>query len=380
MVTASNHWIKAGQFFAGGGTAPLSDQIIQISGDKIAATLPASAAAPDLHLTYFDIVAPGFIDLQINGAGGVLFNDQPNLNGINTIVAAARKGGTCHLLPTFITATGRAYKHALQAVGEAQGLPEVLGLHLEGPFLSPEKPGIHTPAFIRKMDALDLDCLTGFEGRLLLTCAPEEMRMADISALSRAGVIVFAGHSMADSEMMSAAAERGMCGVTHLFNACSQIEARAPGIVGAALSDRRLFAGIIADTHHVHENNLKLASAQMDGRLFLVSDTMPSFGSDLTSFALQGKEITLQDGRLLSRDGQLAGAHLGLDEAVRNMIAGTGIPAEKALDMASGIPARILGLEAFYGQIEVGSLASLTCMDNRFTTQAVYVHGNAYWA
>ena len=378
MVSASNHWIKAGQFFAGGGTAPLSDQIIQISGDKIAAILPASTAAPDLQLTYFDVVAPGFIDLQINGAGGVLFNDQPDLDAINTIVAAARKGGTCHLLPTFITAEGRTYKQALQSVGKAQGLPEVLGLHLEGPFLSPAKPGIHDPAFIRKMDAQDLACLTGFEGRLLVTCAPEEMRLADISALSRAGVIVFAGHSMADSKVMSAAATAGICGVTHLFNACSQIEARAPGIVGTALSDRRLFAGIIADTHHVHEANLKLASAQMEGRLCLVSDTMPSFGSDLTSFKLQGKEITLQDGRLLSRDRQLAGAHLGLDEAVRNMIACTGISAEKALDMASGIPARILGLEAFYGQIEVGRFASLTCMDNSFTTEAVYVHGNAY--
>ena len=378
MVSASNHWIKAGQFFAGCGTAPVSEQIIQISGDKIAAILPASEAAPDLQLTYFDVVAPGFIDLQINGAGGVLFNDQPDLDAINTIVSVARKGGTCHLLPTFITAEGRGYKQALQAVGEAQGLPEILGLHLEGPFLSPAKPGVHTSAFIRKMDAYDLACLTGFEGRLLMTCAPEEMCLADISALSRAGVIVFAGHSMADSEVMSAAAAAGLNGVTHLFNACSQIEARAPGIVGAAFSDRRLFAGIIADTHHVHEFNLKLASAQMEGRLCLVSDTMPSFGSDLTSFKLQGKEITLQDGRLLSRDGQLAGAHLGLNEAVRNMIACTGIPAEKALDMASGIPARILGLEAIYGQIEVGRFASLTCMDNRFTTEAVYVHGNAY--
>ncbi len=378
MVTASNHWIKAGQFFAGGGTAPLSDQIIQISGDKVVAILPTSEAPAGLHLTYFDIVAPGFIDLQINGAGGVLFNDQPDLNAINTIVTGARKGGTCHLLPTFITAEGYAYKQALKAVGKAQAMPEILGVHLEGPFLSPAKPGIHNPAFIRKMDAHDLTCLTGFEGRLLLTCAPEEMHLADVSALSQAGIIVFAGHSMADSEMMSAAVAAGMCGVTHLFNACSQIEARAPGVVGATLSDRRLFAGIIADTHHVHETNLKLASTQMDGRLFLVSDTMPSFGSDLTSFKLQENEIILQDGRLLSRDGQLAGAHLGLDEAVQNMIACTGIPSEKALDMASGIPARILGLESLYGHIEVGKPASLTCMDNSFSTEAVYVHGNAY--
>ena len=378
MASPSNIWIKAGQFFAGGGTAPLPDQIIQISGDKIAAIMPASKGATDLNPTCFDVVAPGFIDLQINGAGGVLFNDQPDVDAIDTIAAAARKGGTCHLLPTFITDEGRAYVQALQAVNKAQGRPEVLGLHLEGPFLSPAKPGVHSPAFIRKMDAQDLDFLTSFEGRLLVTCAPEEMPLDDIRALSQAGVIVFAGHSMANIEVMSAAVSAGLCGVTHLFNACSQMEARAPGIVGAALSDKRLFAGIIADNHHVHETNLKLASAQMEGRLCLVSDTMPSFGSEQTRFDLQGKEITLQDGRLHDDVGQLAGAHLGLDEAVQNMMACTGISAEKALDMASGVPARILGLEDIYGQIKEGRPASLTCLDSRLNTQAVYVHGKAY--
>ncbi|MGC6474618.1 MAG: amidohydrolase family protein, partial [Candidatus Puniceispirillaceae bacterium] len=170
----------------------------------------------------------------------------------------------------------------------------------------------------------------------------------------------------------------GLSGVTHLFNACSQLTARAPGIVGTALCDSRLYAGIIADRHHVHDANLVLAVAQMQDRLCLVSDTMPSFGTNLSSFILQGQEISVKEGRLVSAEGQLAGAHLGLDKAVRNIISVTHIAPEKALHMASGIPAKIVGLDSEYGAVQEGRLASLTCLDKGLRPRCVYVHGTAY--
>ena len=375
----SDIWIHAKQLFPGGGAAPVSDQLLQISGDRIALIRPASqiASAPEAH--FYDVVAPGFIDLQINGGGGILFNDSPDLPAVNAIAAAARQGGACHILPTFITAPEQEYGRAMEAVSRAADRPEILGLHLEGPFLSPARAGIHNADFMRQMDARDVARLTGFEGRLLLTCAPEQVTLADIRALIDAGVIVFAGHSDADIEMMNAAISAGLSGVTHLFNACSQLNAREPGIVGAALSDSRLFAGIIADRYHVHDANLKLAVAQMHDRLCLVSDTMPSFGTNLLGFVLQGREITLKDGRLVSAEGQLAGAHLGLDEAVRNIISATQIAPEKALHMASGIPAKIVGLDSEYGAVREGRLASLTCLDRGLRACAVYVHGTGYF-
>ena len=379
-TSPSEIWIHARQLFIGGGAAPLADQLLQISGDRIAAIIPASQLelASDAH--FFDMVAPGFIDLQINGGGGVLFNDSPYAGTVSRIAAAARQGGACHILPTFITAPEQDYCRAMEAVRTAAGCPEILGLHLEGPFLSPSKAGIHDAASMRKMSAGDLDRLTAFKGRLLLTCAPEQVSPIAIRALVDAGVTVFVGHSDADIKMMEVAISAGLSGVTHLFNACSQLTARAPGIVGAALSDSRLYAGVIADRYHVHDVNLSLAVAQMQDRLCLVSDTMPSFGTNLSSFTLQGRKITLKNGRLFSAEGQLAGAHLGLDEAVRNIISVGQIAPEKALHMASGIPAKILGLDSEYGAVQEGRLASLTCLDRGFRACAVYVHGTPYLA
>lgn len=376
--TASEIWIHARQLFPGGGAAPLTDQLLHISGDRIVAIRPATQMDPAPAKHFYDVVAPGFIDLQINGGGGVLFNDSPDLPAIDRIARAARQGGVCHILPTFITAPEQNYCRAMEAVSSAADRPEILGLHLEGPFLSPARAGIHHADFMRQMGADDLAKLTGFHGRLLLTCAPEQVTLANIRALVDSGITVFAGHSDADYKMMEDAISAGLSGITHLFNACSQLTARAPGIVGTALCDSRLYAGIIADRHHVHDANLVLAVAQMQDRLCLVSDTMPSFGTNLSSFILQGQEISVKEGRLVSAEGQLAGAHLGLDKAVRNIISVTHIAPEKALHMASGIPAKIVGLDSEYGAVQEGRLASLTCLDKGLRPRCVYVHGTAY--
>ena len=195
MTLDTDFWIQASQLFLGHGTPPLADQQIQISNGKIAAIEPTSRRAHTKPPRYVDILAPGFIDIQINGAGGVLFNDLPDLAALKAISAAARLGGTCHILPTFITAAGQSYKQAMQAVIDAAGLAEILGLHLEGPFLSPEWPGIHDALSIRPIEPADIDLLCQFEGRLLLTLAPEQTDGNTIKRLAEAGIILFAGHS-----------------------------------------------------------------------------------------------------------------------------------------------------------------------------------------
>ena len=357
--------------YPGGGRPALSRQRVEIEGGCITAITDAGPGDADAT---FAILAPGFIDLQINGAGGVMFNDTPDEDTLARMVAAARTGGTCHIMPTYITAPGTGYSDALAAV-EAWDGPEVLGIHLEGPFLSAANPGIHPATHIRPLDEQDMALLLAHSGRIVLTLAPEEVNDQLLERLARAGVVLFAGHSNAGYDTVLQATDAGLRGVTHLFNACSQITAREPGVVGAAFSDQRLFAGIIADGHHVVARNLRLAYEIMKGRLFLVSDTMPTFGSDIASFTIGDERISLENGRLQSRDGRLAGAHLGLDRAVRVMIEDAGVAAAEALHMASGIPAGVLGLEDQLGSIAVGRPASLTCLSSDLEAVAVAVGG-----
>ncbi|MEX0502429.1 N-acetylglucosamine-6-phosphate deacetylase [Alphaproteobacteria bacterium LSUCC0719] len=378
----ASYRIQANRLFPGGGEAPLLDQIIEISDGVISRILPLAdvrdAADGPAAFHHFEIVAPGFIDLQINGAGGAMFNDTPDMPTLACMAAAAGKGGTCHLLPTFITAPGTSYMAALDAVAAWDG-PEILGIHLEGPFLSRKKPGIHPPDAIRPMTDDDVARLCafagGFAGRVMLTLAPEEATPAHLQQLHDAGIILFAGHTDASAQEMSRAVDHGLRGVTHLFNACSQITAREPGVVGAAFIDNRLVAGIIADGHHVDPDNLALAARLMSGRLCLVSDSMSSYGSTLDSFSVAGRQVSLIDGRLQADDGTLGGAHLGLDEAVRTMVTRAGVSLAEALDMASGIPANILGLADSHGRIEPGRPASLSCLDETLGACAVIVGG-----
>jgi N-acetylglucosamine-6-phosphate deacetylase len=378
----SSYRIQANRLFPGGGEAPLHDQIIEISDGVINRILPPAEAGDEDDGSAlpqcFEIVAPGFIDLQINGAGGVMFNDTPDTPTLARMVAAAGTGGGCHLLPTFITAPGTSYMAALDAVAAWDG-PGILGVHLEGPFLSRKKPGIHPPGSIRPMTDDDVARLCAFtaaySGRVMLTLAPEEVTPAHLEQLHGAGIILFAGHSNASAQEMSQAVDHGLSGVTHLFNACSQITAREPGVVGAAFTDNRLVAGIIADGHHVDPDNLALAARMMAGRLCLVSDSMASFASNLDAFSVADRQVRLIDGRLQAEDGTLGGAHLGLDEAVRTMVMRAGASLAEALDMASGVPARVLGLADSYGRIEPGRPASLSCLDESLAACAVIVDG-----
>jgi N-acetylglucosamine-6-phosphate deacetylase len=374
---AERKWIRAGLLYEGGGRAARGDRLIEVAGGRVVSVRPASESPREARPRAFAVVAPGFIDLQINGGGGVLFNDAPTAATVARIAAAARPGGTAHLLPTFMTAPGAAYADALAAVGAAvdAGVPGVLGAHLEGPFLSPARPGIHPARHIRKMTADDAARLEAFPHRLLLTLAPEEVPGDLIARLVAAGVTVFAGHTEATAEEMAAAADKGVSGVTHLWNAMSQLTGRAPGAVGAALTDARLAAGIIADGIHVHPANLNLAAAAMGGRLFLVTDAMATLGSDIDSFEVGGVPILLEAGQLVSPEGRLAGAHLSMDAAVRNMVTFGGRPVADVLEMASGAAARAIGLGGVLGRIAPGWRASLTCLDADLQARAVMIDG-----
>lgn len=368
-------WLRADLLHDGGGGAPLRDVAVAVAGGLVRAVVPGVEAPGGARRV--PVLAPGFVDLQINGAGGVLFNDDPSPAAIARIAAAARAGGVAHLLPTFITDAGEGYGAAIAAVA-AGGVPGVLGVHLEGPFLSPARPGIHPARHIRRLRSADVARIGGAPCRVLLTLAPEVQEPGLLAALVRAGVHVFAGHTAATWEEMRAAADLGVSGVTHLFNAMAPLEGRAPGVVGAALGDARLAAGIIADGHHVHPANLRLAAEVMGGRLFLVSDAMPTLGGGLERFDLLGVPVVLEGGRLVGPDGRLAGAHLAMDRAVREMVA-AGVGVGAALAMASGNAARAIGLGGELGRIAPGYRASLTALDAGLQAVGVMVDGVWLW-
>lgn len=373
--------IVARTLYDGIGADPLTDQLVVIENGLISEVRPQDQDPADASgFITAEVLAPGFIDMQINGAADVQFNEEPTVDAVARIAAGARQGGTTHILPTFITAPGTDYRQAISAANAAieAGLPGVLGLHLEGPFLSPERPGIHPPAFIRPLTNEDVEDIGQAKGTVLVTLAPEVQELDLIRALSAAGVLVFAGHSNATAGDMGAAIEAGLTGVTHLFNAQSQITAREPGVVGAALMRPELHAGIIADGLHVDPQNLAMTAQLMGSRLCLVTDAMKTLSGTVTEFDLFGTPITLKQGRLTGPDGTLAGAHLAMDQAVRNAIAMMGVTPTQALQMASTNPARALGLEGQLGRIRPGYRASLSALSQNFESVATIVDGRLF--
>ena len=364
--------LHAERLFTGAG-ALAEGQIITVADGRVAEIAPGAPQDADLSAP---IVAPGFIDLQINGGGGRMLNADPSPETLTAIRDAARKGGTTHVLPTFITEAGDGYREAVAAAEAAlaEGIPGILGLHLEGPFLNPAKPGIHPPEGIRLPAEGDLAFLCRpRRGAWAITLAPEATGPEPIRRLTAAGWRVFAGHSLAALEDLAPAIEAGLCGVTHLFNAMSGLESRAPGLVGAALH-HRLPSGIIADGIHVHPANVALARAVLGDRLYLVTDAMATLGSDLPGFDVAGRRIALRDGRLTDAGGRLAGAHLAMDEAVRNVVRWGIAPLSKALAMATAGPAAAIGRPDL-GRIHPGAPADLALLDGDLRAIGTLVAG-----
>jgi len=346
----------------------------------IAAAADAPADWPQQRMQPNVFLAPGFIDLQVNGGGGVLLNDQPSAETIRAITQAHRRFGTTSCLPTMITDERPQIQAAITAACAAAGRDGVLGLHLEGPFISPARPGIHRPDFIQNASMDDLDWLAGLAkaGSSMITLAPECVPTGFIKALADLGIRVAAGHSEATAEQMARAIDEGLTGVTHLYNAMPPLKGREPGIVGSALSEPRLIAGLIADGLHVDPIAIRAAFAAKgaDG-IALVTDAMPTVGSKLESFQLMGRTITLQGHRLTSESGTLAGAHLDMASAVRNAVEMAGITLEDALRAASRTPARFLAIGDERGRLRPGARADIVALTPRCEVIATWLDGDA---
>jgi N-acetylglucosamine-6-phosphate deacetylase len=343
------------------------DAAIVIEGERILALLPRGdlpGAIDAVVLPDGLWIAPGFIDLQVNGGGDVLFNDVPTPDGVAAIAAAHRKFGTTGLLPTFITDTTENMQRALGAVQEVRAhQPGVLGIHLEGPFLSPDRRGVHAGRYIRAPSAADVDMLTAARpGAMLITLAPERLPAGFIARLVAHGVRVALGHSAATYQQTRAAMAEGLTGFTHLFNAMPPLLSRDPGPIAAALESAAAWYGLIVDGVHVDPAVLRLA-LRGAGHPMLVTDAMPPVGGSQADFKLYGEDIRTSDGRCLRQDGTLAGAVLDMASAVRNCVRMLDVPLERALTFASAHPAGFLGLGASLGRIAAGFRADLVAFD-----------------
>ena len=328
-----------------------------------------------------NFLLPGFIDVQVNGGGGVLFNDNPGVDSIRAIGQAHRRFGTTGFLPTLISDDLHVVARAIAAVQAAieAGVPGVLGIHIEGPFLNVQRKGVHDAAKLRELDETALKLLTSLRGgKTLITLAPEMTTPHIIRKLVDAGVIVSAGHSNATYAEVKEALDSGLTGFTHLFNAMSQLTGREPGVVGAALDDQASWCGIILDGLHVDPVVLRIAlRSKPHDRFMLVTDAMPSVGIDGDSFMLQGRRITVRDGKCLDEAGTLAGSHLSMSEAVGNAVQMLGIDLPLAARMASLYPATFLGLEHELGRIEPGYRASLVAADENMRVVETWIEGKA---
>lgn len=371
-LTIAAHHIFDGTEMRGAGSVRISQGRIE------SVTFGNAGARPSIHLPADAILAPGFVDIQVNGGGGVLLNDQPTEAGVRRIVEAHRNGGTTGCLPTLITDCGDVIERLAAAAQACLKIPGVLGFHLEGPAINRSRKGIHPEAEIRVPDRRDLAAIKSFGdcGRSIVTLAPECVPASMIDELIGAGLRIAAGHSEATAAEIGQAVDRGISGVTHLFNAMSQLNAREPGLVGAALEDDRLFAGIICDGIHVDRAGLRIAfRCKGRDRLTLVTDAMPLVGTNDRQFMLQGRQVRLHDNRLTGPDGTLAGAHLTMIEAVRNAVAFLEISLVDGLIMASRTPAAFLGLESELGRIAPGYRADLVAFNPNFEVVGTWIGG-----
>ena len=362
------------------GERMLDGAAVLVEGRRIVAIQPEAQLAPDVERVRLrGLLAPGFIDVQVNGGGGVLFNDQRTIAGIRAIGAAHRRYGTTGFLPTFITDTRERMAEAIGAAHAALDaeVPGVLGIHLEGPFLNPARKGVHDAAHMRAIGEDDLALMTSLgSGRALVTLAPEMVPMDAIRRLAAARVVVSAGHTGASYEIVMEARRHGLTGFTHLFNAMPPLASRTPGPVGAALDDRESWCGLIVDMHHVAPANVRIAlAAKGPARVMLVTDAMPTVGSDLAAFHLLGQTVRREGGRLTTRDGTLAGSDLDMASAVRNTVQRLGVPLEDALRMASLVPATFLALDRELGRIAPGYRANLVLLDERLEVIDTWIDG-----
>lgn len=351
---------------------------------RIAAVAPADAARAQAD-TQRDLggawLLPGFIDCQVNGGGGVLFNNTPTAQAIDAIGRAHRRFGTTAFLPTLISDEVEVMRAAIAATREAiaTGVPGVVGIHLEGPYIAPARKGTHDASKFRVPEAEEVALAASLDnGVTVLTLAPERVPAETIATLVERGVIVVAGHTAGSYAQIRAGLDAGIRGFTHLYNAMSPLQGREPGAVGAALEDAYSWCGIIVDGVHVHPASLRVAlAAKPRGKVFLVTDAMPPVGADDPSYVLYGETITAVDGVVRNAAGALAGSALDMASAVRNSVQLLGLPLDEAARMASTYPAQFLGLDHELGRIQVGHRADLVALDDGLQVIDTWIGGQS---
>jgi N-acetylglucosamine-6-phosphate deacetylase len=363
-------WLAPRRLFD--GSAFREGVALRIDSGKIAAVGPVTGDAPVVESAL--IAAPGYVDLQVNGGGGALFNNAPTRETLATIGAAHRARGTTSWLATFITDAPDRLDLAIDAVIANAGANGVAGLHIEGPHLAPERRGTHAAAFIRPFDDRTLASVRRLRAAnipTMLTLAPERVEAGTIRKLTDLGVVVSAGHTAANAAQIRAALDEGLRCFTHLHNAMTPMNSREPGVVGAAL-DSDAYCGIIADLHHVSATTLRvtLRARPKPGLMFLVSDAMSTVGGP-DFFELYGQRIEVRGGRLVNAEGSLAGAHLDIATALRNVVAKLGEPAETALAMATSIPAAAMRLDGRIGAFVPGAKADIVLLDDALNLRDV---------
>lgn len=364
------------------GADYLRGSALLVAGDRISDIVseddPRARAAQQIDLQG-RLLLPGFVDVQVNGGGGALFNDLPTVEGIRRIARAHARFGTTGFLPTLISDDLAVVAAAIAAVDAAMaaGVPGVLGIHIEGPYLSERRKGVHNAAHFLELDRNAVALLCSLRrGVTLLTLAPELASAEALDQLAAAGVILSAGHTNATATEIEAARRHGLRGFTHLFNAMSQLTPREPGAVGAALADDEAYCGMIVDGRHVDPRVLKIAlRAKRRDRFMLVTDAMPPVGTGDRSFQLQGRSISVADGYCIDEQGTLAGTALDMSRAVRNAIAMLELPACEAVRMASEYPARFLGLGASHGRLAPGCRADLLVADSSYNVVETWIGG-----
>jgi N-acetylglucosamine-6-phosphate deacetylase len=322
------------------------------------------------------VAVPGFVDLQVNGYGGVDFLSASTEDYRRAGEALLLAGVTAYQ-PTFISSAEATTVEALRAMPTAEPGPRVIGAHLEGPFLSANWPGMHPLGHLRAPDVALLDRLLDAGTVTQMTLAPE-LPGADalVERLRARGVSVSAGHTNATAAEAHHAFDLGVGGVTHVFNAMRPFRSRDPGIAGAALTHARVVIAMVVDGHHLADETVRLVWASAAGRVALVTDAMAAAGNGGNGgrFLLGDVEVAVDDGAAPMRnDGTLAGTVLTMVEAVRNLLA-LGVPFEQAVGAATEVPARFLG-RGDVGALEPGAPADVVMLDDRLEIQAVLCAG-----
>lgn len=357
---------------------------LPINGDRIDGIVSVDALSDDYTRIELSggLLTPGFIDLQVNGGGGVLLNQDPTIQGIQTICEAHLQFGTTSLLPTLITDAPDVTKRAIDAAIEAESknVPGFLGLHLEGPHLSMQKKGAHSPDLIRHVTDQDIEILCDAKkslSKLLVTIAPESVSCDQITQLASCGIHLSLGHSAATSQQAKEAFAAGVSSVTHLYNAMSPLTHREPGIVGAALNTDDIYCGLIADGFHVNADAINIALKMKTGRgkLMLVTDAMSTIGTNQDEFELNGRMVKREGGRLTLSDGTLAGADLDMISAVKFMTEHTNCDSLEALRMASSYPAQYLNLAENYGHLTKGAYANFLHLTDEMDISSIWQNG-----